>query len=82
MGLDDYIESAIRGVIKNPVLDIEPLGAGSGIASLETGLRLRYEFVRRFAPYLGFTYASTFGTTRHYDAVDDLRAVGGIRFWF
>lgn len=62
--------------------DIEPLSAGSGIASLETGLRLRYEFVRRFAPYLGFTYASTFGTTRHYDAVDDLRAVGGIRFWF
>ncbi len=28
-------------------------GIGSGLSTLETGYRLRYEFTRRFAPYIG-----------------------------
>lgn len=31
-------------------------GIGSGFSSLEAGLRLRYEIVREFAPYVGLTH--------------------------
>lgn len=62
--------------------EVEDLGAGAGLSSLETGLRLRYELIREFAPYLGITYEATFGNTRKYRAVDAGHAVAGIRFWF
>jgi copper resistance protein B len=42
--------------------DIER-GIGSGLSSLETGLRLRYEIVREFAPYVGLTYERKLGDT-------------------
>ena len=31
-------------------------GVGSGLSELDTGLRIRYEFSRKFAPYIGFAY--------------------------
>jgi len=61
---------------------IETLGVGAGLSSLEAGLRLRYEFIREFAPYAGVTYAATFGNTRKYTPLDELQAVVGVRFWF
>ena len=55
---------------------------GSGLSSIEAGLRLRYEFVREFAPYVGVTWERTFGNTHDYNPVNDTSLVVGVRFWF
>lgn len=55
---------------------------GSGLSSLEAGLRLRYEFRREFAPYIGVTWERTFGNTREYDPMDETHFMAGVRFWF
>jgi len=62
-------------------------GIGSGLSTLETGYRLRYEFTRRFAPYIGIVQERAFGRTaglRHADGKDinDTRFIAGIRIWF
>lgn len=60
---------------------------GSGLSSVELGLRLRYEFRRDVAPYVGIVRTRKFGTTadlaraRGADA-DDTQWVAGLRFWF
>jgi copper resistance protein B len=38
-------------------------GIGSGLSTVEAGLRLRYEFTRRFAPYIGVVQERSFGDT-------------------
>lgn len=60
---------------------------GSGLSKAEAGLRLRYEFTRRFAPYIGITHERSFGRTADFhrqegDGVRDTRLVAGIRMWF
>lgn len=60
---------------------------GKGLSSVEAGLRLRYEFTRKFAPYVGFVHERAFGDTAdlHRDAgegVSESRWVAGVRFWF
>ena len=60
---------------------------GSGLGDIDAGLRLRYEFSRKFAPYIGVTYESKFGKTAdfaraHGETVHQVRFVGGIRVWF
>ncbi|HSR73750.1 MAG TPA: copper resistance protein B [Sulfurovum sp.] len=55
---------------------------GSGLSSVEAGLRLRYEFIREFAPYIGVTWEKTFGNTREYDPIDETNFMVGVRFWF
>lgn len=62
-------------------------GIGSGLSDLDTGLRLRYEITRQFAPYIGVTYESKFGQTAGFarasgDRVSAIRFVAGIRVWF
>ena len=62
-------------------------GLGSGLATVEAGLRLRYEFTRRFAPYIGVVRERAFGETaalRRDDGedIDDTRFVAGLRVWF
>lgn len=62
-------------------------GIGSGLGTVEAGLRLRYEFTRRFAPYVGVVRERAFGRTAdfrrdHLDEVDDTRVVIGVRTWF
>lgn len=62
-------------------------GIGSGLASAEAGLRLRYEITRRFAPYIGVAHERFFGNTadlRRAEGRDsnDTRVVAGVRFWF
>ena len=42
--------------------DIE-LGRGSGLSTIKAGARLRYEFDRQFAPYLGVERVRRFGET-------------------
>ena len=60
---------------------------GSGLSDLELGLRLRYEVVREFAPYLGVEWTKKNGDTARFSGVagegaDLFNFVAGIRFWF
>ena len=62
-------------------------GIGSGLSTAEAGLRLRYEFTRRFAPYVGVVREWSFGRTADVrrdegEAVNDTRVVAGVRIWF
>ena len=62
-------------------------GIGSGLSDMEAGLRLRYEFSRKFAPYLGVVYNRKFGSTAQYAELagkpaSETRLVGGVRIWF
>lgn len=62
-------------------------GIGSGLSTAELGLRLRYEFTRRFAPYIGVGHERAFGRTATLrraagEAVHDTRVVLGLRTWF
>lgn len=60
---------------------------GSGLSDLDSGLRLRYEFTRKFAPYIGVAYQDKFGGTANFarrdgERVNDVLFVAGIRSWF
>ncbi|MBF6570200.1 MAG: copper resistance protein B [Candidatus Binataceae bacterium] len=60
---------------------------GSGLADLDTGLRIRYEFSRKFAPYIGAAYTQSFGETAaltraQHGIVHDLRFIVGVRIWY
>ncbi|AIN61078.1 copper resistance protein B [Pseudomonas mosselii] len=62
-------------------------GVGSGLANTEVGLRLRYEIVRQFAPYIGVTWSRSYGKTADLirdegGEVSEARFVAGIRMWF
>ncbi len=67
--------------------DVPELGIGAGLSSAEAGLRLRYEFIPEFAPYVGVEYERKLG-----DTADFARAAGddvggwafliGLRGWF
>ena len=62
--------------------DDPQMRTGSGLSSIDVGLRLRYEFVREFAPYIGVTWEKNFGTAKTYNPVDETSLLVGIRFWF
>lgn len=67
--------------------DDEHRGIGSGLSTVEAGLRLRYEFTRKFAPYIGVVWERAYGGTAdfrrdHIDDIDDTRFVAGVRIWF
>lgn len=36
----------------------------SGLSDLDAGMRTRYEFNRKFAPYIGFAYTGSYGPTQ------------------
>lgn len=60
---------------------------GSGLSTGEAGLRLRYEFTRQFAPYVGVVHERAFGGTAdmrrdHGEDAGDTRVVAGVRVWF
>lgn len=60
---------------------------GSGLSDALFGLRLRYEFTRQFAPYLGVEWSHKFGQTAELaraagEARGETRWVAGLRFWF
>lgn len=62
-------------------------GIGSGLSTVEAGLRLRYEFTRQFAPYIGVVRERAFGGTADLrradnEGIDDTRIVAGLRIWF
>jgi copper resistance protein B len=60
---------------------------GAGFSDIDTGLRLRYELSRKFAPYLGVVYEGKFGQTANFarqagESTGDVRFVFGVRLWF
>jgi copper resistance protein B len=60
---------------------------GPGLSDLDTGLRVRYEISRKFAPYLGFAYTREFGSTATFaraagNSVAAPRFVFGLRVWY
>ena len=62
-------------------------GIGAGLNSFEAGVRLRYEFRREFAPYVGVAWERVYGDVADArraegDDIDELRFVAGVRFWF
>lgn len=61
----------------------EQRGIGSGLSTIEAGLRLRYEITRQLAPYVGVVREKAFGRTADYqDEEGDTRVVAGVRLWF
>lgn len=81
-------------LILQPLLEVDlygksdpTRGIGSGLSTAEAGLRLRYEFTRRFAPYIGVVYERAFGNTADlrreaFERTDDTQVVVGLRIWF
>ncbi len=60
---------------------------GTGLSDIDAGLRLRYEFSRKLAPYVGITYSGLFGQSASYarrEGEDPQRVsfTFGIRSWF
>jgi len=67
--------------------DVDAYGIGAGFTGIELGLRLRYEFHRKFAPYIGVSWESALGETanRIEDGggdPDETFFVAGVKFWF
>ncbi len=67
--------------------DVERLGIGSGLSTAELGLRLRYEFKREFAPYVGISWVRAAGATADFvrrggETPGRLSIVAGLRLWF
>ena len=60
---------------------------GAGVSDIDTGLRLRYEFSRKFAPYIGVAYEGKFGQTADFarragEGTSGVRFLLGVRSWF
>jgi copper resistance protein B len=60
---------------------------GAGLSDIDAGLRLRYEFTRKLAPYLGVAFEQKYGGTATFaeragESTNDVRFVFGIRTWF
>jgi copper resistance protein B len=80
-------------LVLQPRLDIavfgktdSELGRGSGLSTIKAGARLRYEFDRQFAPYLGVERVRRFGETAELLPLGSSRTethwVLGLRFWY
>jgi copper resistance protein B len=59
---------------------------GSGLSDLDSGIRLRYEINRKFAPYIGYVYTGEYGDTATYtrqsgDPTSSSTFVFGLRMW-
>ncbi len=66
--------------------DDAPRKIGSGLAEIDSGVRLRYEVSRKFAPYIGFAYNGKYGSTAAFakqtgESTSEPRFVFGIRIW-
>ncbi|GAA4865846.1 copper resistance protein B [Luteimonas vadosa] len=81
-------------LILQPLVEVEfhgkddpARGIGSGLGTVEAGLRLRYHLRREFAPYIGLVRERAFGKTARYrrldgEDIDETRFVAGLRIWF
>lgn len=67
--------------------EVPEFGLGEGLNSVRTGLRLRYELSRKFAPYVGGYWQKAYGDTADMaradgEAIEDTAVVAGLRFWY
>lgn len=67
--------------------DVPENAIGSGLSTAELGLRLRYERIREFAPYVGISWERKFGRTADFarlrgEGTGGANFVLGIRAWF
>ena len=67
--------------------DIPEREIGAGLTKIEPGLRLRYEFVPEFAPYVGVEYEAELGETADLaraegEDPDGFKLLIGLRAWF
>ncbi len=67
--------------------DDRAIDLGSGLSRIETGLRLRYEITKQFAPYIGVSFEQFTGATATYVAAEGeptskLRVLAGLKVWF
>lgn len=76
-----------RGEINLSAQNQPDRALGSGLTSIELGARLRYEFKRQFAPYVGMLWTSSLGRTADYaraqgKAASSAGLVLGVKLWF
>lgn len=76
-----------RGELDFAAQSSADIGVGAGLTDAELGIRLRYEIVREFAPYVGVQYERTFGKTRDFlrdegEADGGWSFLAGVRAWF
>ncbi len=81
-------------LILTPELDLNAYGQsdpqqelGAGVSDASLSFRLRYEFSRKFAPYIGYSFGRKFGTTANMartagKPVTDRQILLGVRVWF
>ncbi|KGE78412.1 copper resistance protein B [Halomonas salina] len=67
--------------------EVPRLGIGEGLNHLRTGLRLRHEITRKFAPYVGVYWEKRYGDTADFARADggsteDTGVVAGLRLWY
>ena len=65
----------------------EEAGVGSGLSDLDISLRLKHEFKREFAPYIGINWSKSFGNTAEMlkqsgEKTSDTQLVLGFEAWF
>jgi len=81
-------------LILTPELDLNAYGRadprrdlGAGVSDASLSFRLRYEFSRKFAPYIGYSWVRKFGATAGMARaagrpVSDRQILMGVRVWF
>ncbi|MCB1120099.1 MAG: copper resistance protein B [Verrucomicrobiae bacterium] len=67
--------------------NVPEFGVGNGFNYVELGVRLRYEFRREFAPYIGIEWEKELGDTADFSRADGedtdvFNFVAGVRLWF
>lgn len=76
-----------RAEVNVSAQDVPRLGIGAGLDAVEVGVRLRYEIIREFAPYIGIEQSWRVGRSADYarargEDPSVTNYVVGIRFWF
>ena len=90
----ERIDRITNRLILQPLVEVDlaakddpAYGTARGFTGIETGLRLRYEVTRRFAPYVGVVHERALGDTADLRRAEgeptrDTRVVAGVRIWF
>ena len=76
-----------RAEINASLSDLPELGIGQGVNVFRLDLRLRYEFKREIAPYLGIIWQKQYGDSARYsrqqgNSSEFTEVVLGVRIWF
>lgn len=90
----EYDQRLTQQLILQPRLEVElaaqdiaERNIGAGLTKIEPGMRLRYEFIPEFAPYVGIEYEAKLGKTADIaraagEDPDGVKILVGLRAWF